>query len=115
MFPSTPIARMRFVGKLCKSGAWVTAALGLALIVIFVINNIPNNQGNPGADPNFNELVNIFLPALLIALPTLFFFLILHAVGAVLDYLSAEKTPPVVDDNERVEITSLRNAMSRPS
>ncbi len=35
-----------------------------------------------------------------------FFFLVLYAVGAVLDYLSTEKTPQVVDD-ERVEITSL--------
>ena len=104
MFPSTPLTRMRFAGKLCKRGAWVTAALGLAFIVFFVISNIPNNQGNPG--PDFNNWLNMLLPAFLIALPTIFFFLILYAVGAVLDYLSAEKATPVVDD-ERVEITSL--------
>jgi len=104
MFPSTPLTRMRFAGKLCKCGAWVTAVLGLAVIAFFVISNLSNNQGNPG--PDFNNWLNILLPAFLIALPTIFFFLILYAVGAVLDYLSAEKKPLVVDD-ERVEITSL--------
>ncbi len=106
MIPSTPLSRMRFAGKLCKRGAWAIAVLGLAVIVFFVINNVSNNQGNPGPGPNFNELLNILFPALLIAIPTLFFFLVLYAVGAVLDYLSTEKTPQVVDD-ERVEITSL--------
>ena len=104
MFPSTPLTRMRFVGKLCKHGAWVIAVVGLAIIVFFVISNLPNNQGNPG--PDFNNWLNMLLPAFLIALPTIFFSLILYAVASVLDYLSAEKTPAVVDD-ERVEITSL--------
>jgi hypothetical protein len=107
MFPSTPLTRMRFAGKLCKRGAWVTAVLGLAFIVLFVISNISNNQGDPGSGPNFNQLVNILFPAFLIALPTLFFFLILYAAGTLLDYLSAEKKPQVLDDDERVEITSL--------
>ena len=106
MFPSTSLSRMRLAGKLCKRGAWIIAAMGLAVIVLFVISNLPNNQGNPGPGPDFNALFNTLLPALLIAILILFFFLILYAVGAVLDYLSTEKTPSVVDD-ERVEITSL--------
>jgi len=80
--------------------------MGLAVIVFFVISTFSNNQGNPGPGLDFNELLNILQPAVLIAIPTLFFFLILYAVGAVLDYLSAEKKPQVVDD-ERVEITSI--------
>ena len=104
MFPSTPLTRMRFAGKLCNRGAWVIAVLGLTVIAFFVISNLSNNQGNPG--PDFNNWLNMLLPAFLIALPTLFFFLILYAMGTVLDYLSAAKTPPLVDD-ERVEITSL--------
>ena len=107
MFPSTPLTRMRFAGKLCKFGAWIILVVGLAFVVVVVINSFSNNQGNFGAGPNLVELLNLLLPALLIALPTLFFSLILYAVAAVLDYLSAEKQPPVVDDEERVEITSL--------
>ena len=107
MFPSNPLNRMRFASKMCKYGAWIILVAGLGFVVFFVINNFSNDQGNPGAGPNFNELLNILLPVLLIALPTLFFFLILYAVAAVLDYLSAEKQPPVVNDDERVEITSL--------
>jgi len=106
MFPSTPITRLRFASKLCKRGAWIIAALGVAVIVFFAINNFSNNQGNPGPGLDFNAWLNILEPAILIAIPTLFFFLILYAAGAVLDYLSAEKKPQVVDD-ERVEITSL--------
>jgi hypothetical protein len=107
MFPSTPLTRMHFASKLCKLGAWGTAVLGLACIAIFVIGSISNNPDNPGSGLNFNQLANMLLPVFLIALPTLFFSLILYAAGAVLNYLSAEKTPPVVDDDERVEITSL--------
>ncbi len=107
MFPSTPLTRMRFAGKLCKRGAWAIAVLGLTVIVFFVISNISNNPGDPGTGLNFNQLVNILLPTFLIAILTLFFSLILYATGAVLDYLSDEKTPQVVDDDERVEITSL--------
>ena len=106
MFPSTPLTRMRFAGKLCKCGAWIILVVGLAFVFFFVINNFSNNQGNLGAGPNFIELLNLLLPVLLIALPTLFFSLILYAVAAVLDYLSAEKQLPAVDD-DRVEITSL--------
>jgi hypothetical protein len=107
MFPSTPLTRMRFAGKLCKRGAWAIAVLGLTVIVFLVISNISNNPEDPGTGLNFNQLVNILLPTFLIAILTLFFSLILYATGAVLDYLSDEKTPQVVDDDERVEITSL--------
>jgi type VI protein secretion system component VasK len=105
MFPSTSLARMRFAGKLCKRGAWAILAMGLAVVVIFVITSLPNsNQGGPG--PDTNALLTTMAIALLIAIPILFSFLILYAVGAMLDYLSSEKKPQVVDD-ERVEITSL--------
>jgi hypothetical protein len=95
---------MRLAGKLCRRGAWIIAVLGLSVSVFFVISGLSNNQS--GSPPDFNQLFNTFAPALLLAIPVFFFFLILYAAGALLDYLSTEKNIQEVND-ERVEITSL--------
>lgn len=108
MHPWTSHSRMRLTGKLCRRGAWIMAAVGLVVIVylnFFVISNGGGGgQGGPG--PDFNQLLMSFALALLMAIPVLFFALILFAVGTVLDYMSAEKHIEEASD-ERVEITSL--------
>jgi|SRR6266516_2002021 len=106
MLPSTSLSRMRLAGKWCRRGAWIIAVVGLAVIVyfnFFVLNN-PGDQGSPGL--NFNQLLNSLALALLMAIPIFFFFLILFAVGTVLDYLSTGRNPQEAND-ERVEIVSL--------
>jgi TRAP-type C4-dicarboxylate transport system permease small subunit len=97
---------MRLAGKLCRRGAWLIAAVGLTVIVyltFFVINNA-GDQASSGLD--FRQLLISLALALLMAIPIGFFFLILFAVGAFLEYLSTEKNTQEVND-ERVEIISL--------
>lgn len=104
MLISTSLSRMHLIGKLCRSGAWIIAAAGLAVIVILVSSSVSSYLANSGQ--NFNDLLNSLAIALVIAMPTFFFILILYAVGALLDYISADKNTLAAND-ERVEITSL--------
>jgi len=108
MTPSTPLARLRLIGKLCWLGAWIIAAAGLIAIVLYIAVTFYNNQGNPGQDPN-GQLTN-YMIALLLAIPLFFFFLVLAAMGALLEYVGREQKPQEAEDerdDERVEITSL--------
>jgi len=100
---------MRLAGKLCRLGAGIIAAVGLAVIVflavtVFYPSNGPGDQASSGL--NFNQLFNTFAIALLMAIPIFFFSLILYAAGTLLDYMSTEKNTQAASD-ERVEITSL--------
>ena len=104
MTPSTSLSRLRLAGKACRSGAWLIAVLGLTVIVIFIASTIASDQANPGQ--NFNEWFNTAAFSLLMAILTIFFFLILFAVGALYDYISSEKNIQEVNE-ERVEMTSL--------
>ncbi len=112
MTPSTSLSRMRLAGKLCRRGAWIIAATGLAVVVFIVISsvssyissNASSGQGSPGQ--NFDDLLIPLAIALLLAIAICFFFLVLSAVGALLDYMSTEKNPQEAND-ERAEITSL--------
>jgi hypothetical protein len=104
MTTSTSLSRMRLIGKLCRRGAWIIVVAGLAVIVFLINTSIYNNQANSGQ--NINDLLNTFAIALLIAIPIFFFFLILYAIGALFDYISAEKNSQAAND-ERIEITPL--------
>ena len=112
MTPSTSLSRMRLAGKLCRRGAWIIAATGLAVILFIVISSVSSyvtsnvSSGQPGPGQNFNDLLTSLAIALLLAIAICFFFLVLSAVGALLDYMSTEKNPQEAND-ERVEITSL--------
>lgn len=104
MTPSTALSRMRLAGKLCRLGAWIIVAAGLAVIVFYIIITVSSNQENPGQ--NLNGQLTSYIIGFLMAIPVLFFFLALTAMGALLEYLSTERAPQETSD-ERVEITSL--------
>jgi len=82
--------------------------LGLAVIIFYIVSNIANDQANPGQ--SYIEWFITAALALLMTIPTVFFFLILFAVGTLFDYISSEKNIQDVND-ERVEITSLREML----
>lgn len=104
MTPSTALSRMRLAGKLCRLGAWIIAAAGLAVIVFYIIITVSSNQENPGQ--NLNGQLTSYVIGFLMAIPILFFFFILTAAGALLEYLGAERKPQEANE-EDVEITSL--------
>ena len=105
MTTSTSLSHVRLAARSCRLGAWIIAAAGLAVIVFLAITVFyPTNQPSSGLD--FKQFFNTLAIALLMAIPIFFFSLILYAVGALLDFVSAEKTTQEVND-ERVEIISL--------
>lgn len=105
MTTSTSLSRVHQAARLCRLGAWLIAAAGLVVIVFLAITVFyPTNQPSSGLD--FNRLFTTLAIALLMAIPVFFFFLILYAVGALLDYVSTEKDTQEVND-EHVEIISL--------
>ncbi|TMD59775.1 MAG: hypothetical protein E6I91_19730 [Chloroflexi bacterium] len=105
MITSTSLSRMSLAGKLCRHGAWIITAAGLAVIIFLAVTVFyPTNQASSGLD--FKELFNACAIALLMAIPIFFFSLILYAMGTLLDYVSTEKNTQEVND-ERVEIISL--------
>lgn len=103
----TPLSRVYLAGKLCRRGARIIVAVGLVVIIILAVNfyNAITNDLNPGI--HLNELFITFAAALLVAMPVFFFYLILSALGALLEYMSIEKKPQEEVNDERVEITSL--------
>ncbi len=104
MPPSTALSRMRQAGRLCRLGAWIIAAAGLVVIVFYIIITVSSNQGNPGQ--NLNDQLTSYIFGFLVAIPVLFFSLILTAAGALLEYLGTQRNPQQENDDS-VEITSL--------
>ena len=102
---STSTSRVHLAARLCRLGAWIITAAGLAVIIFLAVTVFyPNGQSSSGLD--FKQLFNTLALALLMAIPVFFFSLILYAVGALLDYVSTEKNTQEVN-NEHVEIISL--------
>lgn len=105
MTTSTSLTHVRLAARLCRLGAWIIVAAGLAVIVFLAVTVFyDTNQSSSGLD--FKQLFNALAIALLMAIPVFFFSLILYAVGALLDFVSTEKNIQEVND-ERVEIISL--------
>lgn len=105
----TPLARMRFVGKLCRLGAWIILALGIAAIILFYLlsTNALNGPGNgPGGGPSLNDLFTTLVFIFLMAILVSFFSLILYAAGTLLSYLSREKEI-LQESDEPVTVMSL--------
>ena len=109
-----PLSRMRLASKLCIVGAWATLVLGFILIILFyVLSNVGNGQGG---GPGLGVLIFVDLT---IAMLAFFFFLVLYALGALLNYVSAPEkayeegvTPPRMknmpeEDDAQLEITPL--------
>jgi membrane protein implicated in regulation of membrane protease activity len=116
----TDLARLRLAGRLCRLGSWFILAVGLiaSICLFFAIYN------SFMADPGPSTTAPIPLQALqvsfalsgIIVIFTSFFFILLFAVGAWLEYTSTkqdsqEKQSSQNTDREtnyeHVEITSL--------
>ena len=115
MKASSSLSRLRLASKLCVLGAWIILAMGLTLIILFyVLNNVGNG---PNSGPGLGFILCV---ALIITMLSLFFFIALYALGALLNYMGTPKstseesvTPlkvkDVIEDGDaQLEITSIR-------
>lgn len=108
------LSRMRLASQLCRAGAWATLVIGFILVILFyALNNAGGGQGGPG-------LGLLIFAELLIVMLTLFFFLVLYGIGALLNYIGVSKstleegaTPARVrnqpeEEGTQLEITPLQ-------
>jgi len=91
---SKSLAKLRSVSRICKLGAWLVAAAGLIATGIYVSTIIPvipffrqYQQQSPYA---YTALTSMISALFMIVVPTLFFTIILYAMGTLLEYMSAE-------------------------
>ena len=115
MHSTNPLSRLRLASLLCTMGAWVTLVVGFILGVLFyALNNVNNG---PDSGPGLGVFIFV---ELIIAMLSFFFFLVLYAIGALLNYMSAatvaheEGVPPPSmknmpeEDDTQLEITPLQ-------
>ena len=114
----TPLVRLRLAGRLCRLGSWFILAVGLivSICLFFVIYNSFMNDPGPNSPAPIPLLVSFALSGIIV-INASFFFLLLFAVGAWLEYRSTqqdsqEKQSSQETDREtngeHVEITWLR-------
>lgn len=108
-----PLSRLRLASSLCIAGAWATLILGFILIILFYVLNNGGQSSGPGLG------ILIFVE-LIIAMLSIFFFLVLYGIGALLNYMGASKstleeraTPArmrnqVEEEGTQLEITPLQ-------
>ncbi len=112
------VSKMRVASRVCKLSAWVIAAIGILAIGIYVstiIPVIPFFRQSQVQDPYaYTALTSLISALFLIIVPTLFFTIVLYALGTLMEYVMGETKPIEMEraveqeeDNERLEIVPL--------
>lgn len=86
MNSTNPLSRLRLASSLCIVGAWATLILGFILIILFYVLS---NGGGQGGGPGLGILIFI---ELIIVMLSVFFFLVLYGIGALLNYMGMSKS-----------------------
>ena len=113
----TALARLRLAGRLCRLGSWFILAVGLIVSICLFVTIYSSFTADPGPSTTvpIPLLVSFAFPGIIV-LFTSFFFILLFAVGAWLEYRSTQQDSPEKQssqqtdretDDEHVEITSL--------
>jgi len=111
------LARLRLAGRLCRLGSWFILAVGLIVssCLFFAFYSAYMADPGPSTTVPIPLLVSVALSGIIV-LFTSFFFILLFAVGAWLEYRSTQQdsqekqssqTTDQETDYEHVEITSL--------
>lgn len=111
---------MRVVSRVCKLSAWIIAVIGIVSVVIYVstiIPVIPFYRQSEGQNPYvYTALTSLISALFLITVPTLFFTIVLYALGTLMEYITGETKPLETErikdrepegDDERLEIVPI--------
>ena len=109
------LSKMRTASRLCKLGAGIITVLGLVAVALYmstlvqVFASYRQDQGSPYIYISYG---GVFSTMFLIIAPTLFFAIILYAVGTLMDFMGAEtkheQKPQERDEEGEVEIDDDR-------
>ena len=112
--------KMHVASKVCKSSAWVIAAIGVVAVIVYVSTLLPVipyfRQSQYISIYSYTAMFSIISALFLIIVPTLFFSIILYALGTLLDYMIDETKPSEMEsffaemeeeDDGRLEIVPI--------
>lgn len=113
-------SKMRTASRICKLGAWVIVAIGIAAVGIYVstiLPAIPYLRLYPGLSSyTYISLTGVISALFLIIVPTLFFAIVLYALGTFMEYTTdetklrepeMERAAEQEEDDERMEIVPI--------
>ncbi len=118
MATSKSVSKMRTISRVCKLSALVIGAIGCVVVGIYVSTILPiipyfrQYQGiNPYAYSTYTSVISTLF---LLVVPTLFFTIVLHALGTLMEYMTGETKPSETvrvedaeNDDERLEIVPI--------
>ena len=114
----TPLARLRLAGRLCRLGSWFILAVGLSVSICLFFAIYSSYMADPSPNspaPPLPLLVSFALSGIIV-INASFFFILLFAVGAWLEYRSTQQDSQEKQrsqntdretNDEHVEIISL--------
>lgn len=100
------------MGAWCRRGAWLVAALGLAQIAGLILNRYatyPLLAPGVGTDQLFLLVTPLLQPTFSILANTIFYFLVLYAIGYGCDHFfgqAAPQLPPDFSEEDEVICTT---------
>lgn len=115
MATSKSASKLRTAGRVCNVGAWLIAAIGTGTIGIYVSTILPviplYRQYQSLSPYTFTAFTNIIATLFLIVISTLFFAILLYALGTFMVHMSGTETRTTEtrvvaeeeNDNEDVE------------
>lgn len=117
MATSKSLSKMRVASRVCKLGAWVIAALGMIAVVLYafaIVQLFSALRGYQGGAYQYGEANSMISVMFLIVVPTLFFSIILYAMGTLIEHISSETKVAETtllseeeDDDGRLEIVPI--------
>ena len=114
MATSKYVSKMRTMSRVCKLSALVIAAIGIVVVVIYVSTIIPYFRQDQSINPYVYSTYTSISTLFLLAVPTLFFTVVLYALGTLMEYMTSETKPGEMervedaeDDDERLEIVPI--------
>lgn len=115
-----PASKMHVASRVCKLSAWVIAALGIVVVIAYVSTILPvlsQYRQNQDQSPYAYTLLTSLISALfLVIVPTLFFTVVLYALGTLMEYMTGAPKPGETEgreqeeqeeDDERLEIVPI--------
>ncbi len=89
--------KMHVASKVCKLSAWVIAAIGVVSVIVYVSTLLPVvpyfRQSQYFSIYSYTAVSSIISALFLITVPTLFFTIILYALGTLIEYMLGETKP----------------------
>ncbi len=91
------VSKMRTASRICKLGTWVITAIGIGAVGIYIstlLPLIPYLRQYPGLGGyTYTSLTGVISSLFLIIVPTLFFAVVLYALGTIMEFMTGEPKP----------------------